>query len=71
MADMEINMRKLKRLRLMRAMSQQELADAAGIGRNTVNRLEQGRTGVQGRTLRRLAQALDVDVSELVQIEDE
>ncbi len=60
-------MERLKELRTVRAFSQQELADAAGVGRNTISRIERGETGAHGRTLRRLAQALRVDVAELVQ----
>ena len=66
---MEVNVERLKELRTVRAFSQQELADAAGVGRNTISRIERGETGAHGRTLRRLAQALRVDVSELVQTE--
>ena len=64
---MEVNVERLKELRTLRAFSQQELADAAGVGRNTISRIERGETGAHGRTLRRLALALRVDVAELVQ----
>ncbi len=64
---MEVNVERLKELRTVRAFSQQELADAAGVGRNTISRIERGETGAHGRTLRRLALALRVDVAELVQ----
>ena len=64
-------MKKLKELRTLRAFSQQELADAAGVGRNTISRIERGESGAHGRTLRRLAQALGVDVAELVKREVE
>jgi len=63
---MEVNVERLKEYRRLRAFSQQELADAASVGRNTISRLERGETGAHGRTLRRLAQALSVDVAELV-----
>ncbi len=62
-------MGKLKELRRLRAMSQQELADAAGVGRNTISRIERGETGAQGRTLRRVAEVLGVDVAQLVKRE--
>ena len=64
---MEVNVERLKELRTLRAFSQQELADAAGVGRNTISRIERGETGAHGRTLRRVAQELHVDVAELVQ----
>ncbi len=57
---------KLKDVRIRRAMSQDDLADKAGIGKNTVNRLERNRTENRPSTLRKLARALDVDPGELV-----
>ncbi len=63
---MEVDVERLKELRTRRAFSQQELADASGVGRNTISRIERGETGAHGRTLRRLAGVLGVDVSELV-----
>jgi transcriptional regulator with XRE-family HTH domain len=65
----EVNVERLKALRRLRAMSQQELADAANVGRNTISRIERGETGAHGRTLRRLAAALGVGVEELVGVE--
>jgi transcriptional regulator with XRE-family HTH domain len=67
---MEVNVEKLKELRRLRALSQQELADSAGVGRNTISRIERGESGAHGRTLRRLAEALGVDVAELVKPEE-
>ena len=66
---MEVNVERLKELRKLRALSQQELADAAGVGRNTISRIERGETGAHGRTLRRLAEVLSVGVEELVKVE--
>jgi transcriptional regulator with XRE-family HTH domain len=65
---MEVNVERLREYRRLRAFSQQELADAAGVGRNTISRIERGETGAHGRTLRRLAQALSVDVAELLMV---
>lgn len=62
-------MERLKELRKLRALSQQELAVAADIGRATLSRIERGETGAHGRTLRRLATALGVGVEELVRTE--
>jgi transcriptional regulator with XRE-family HTH domain len=66
---MEVDVKRLKELRRRRALSQEELAMAAGIGRATISRIERGETGAHGRTLRRLAEALKVDVAELVKTE--
>lgn len=59
-------MERMKELRKLRALSQQELAQASGVGRATISRIERGETGAHGRTLRKLATALKVDVAELV-----
>jgi transcriptional regulator with XRE-family HTH domain len=57
---------RLKDLRVERALTQQELADAAGIGKNTVNRIERNETEPHMSTLRKLASALDVKPAVLV-----
>jgi HTH-type transcriptional regulator, competence development regulator len=66
---MEVNVRRLKELRRLRALSQEELAEESGVGRATISRIERGETGAHGRTLRRLAQALGVGVEELVKVQ--
>jgi transcriptional regulator with XRE-family HTH domain len=63
---MEVNVERLKELRRLRALSQDELSEESGVGRATISRIERGETGAQGRTLRRLAVALGVEVEELV-----
>jgi transcriptional regulator with XRE-family HTH domain len=57
---------KLKDVRVRRAMSQDDLAEKAGVGKNTVNRLERNHTEPRPSTLRKLARALEVDPAELV-----
>ena len=64
-------MERLKRLRRLRAMSQEELAEESGVGRATISRIERGETGAHGRTLRKLAATLGVGVEELVRFEGE
>lgn len=66
---MKVNVERLKTLRRLRAMSQEELAEESGVGRATISRIERGETGAHGRTLRRLAAALSVGVEELVRVE--
>ena len=61
-------MQRLKTLRRLRALSQEELAEESGVGRATISRIERGETGAHGRTLRKLAKALGVGVEELVGI---
>lgn len=56
----------LKRLRKLRAMSQDELAEASGVGRATISRLERGKGSAHGRTIRALAETLGIEPSELI-----
>ena len=58
---------RLEGARRARLLSQEELAAASGVGRNTIVRIETGAVGrPHGGTLRRLAAALDVDPAWLV-----
>ncbi len=56
----------LRRLREQRALRQEDLAALAGVGKNTVNRIEKNRTEPHMTTVRKLAEALGVDPVELV-----
>ena len=64
-------MARLKELRRRRVLTLEELAQKAGVGRNTVWRLEHGLMGAQPRTIRKLAKALDVEPEELVKTGDD
>ena len=55
----------LKVLRKRRALSLSELALLSDVGRVTINRIENGKQKPMPRTIRRLAQALEVSVEEL------
>jgi transcriptional regulator with XRE-family HTH domain len=57
---------RLKNLRIRRALTQQELADRAGVSSNAINRIELNKAEPHMSTLRKLAKALDVDPTELV-----
>ena len=57
---------RLKNLRIRRALTQQELADRAGISTNALNRIELNKAEPHMSTLRKLAQALAVDPTELI-----
>ena len=57
---------RLKDLRIRRALTQQELADRAGVSSNALNRIELNKAEPHMSTLRKLAKALDVDPTELV-----
>jgi transcriptional regulator with XRE-family HTH domain len=66
---MEVDMARLRELRRRRVLTLEELAGKAGVGRNTIWRLEHGVMGAQPRTIRKLAKALDVEPEELVKTE--
>jgi transcriptional regulator with XRE-family HTH domain len=51
----------LRRVRERRAWSQADLARRAGVGKNTVARLEEGRSGAHPGTATKLADALGVE----------
>ena len=57
---------RLKTLRVRRALTQQELADRAGVSSNALNRIELNKAEPHMSTLRKLAKALDVDPTELL-----
>ena len=60
----------LKRLRAAAELTQEQLAEKAGLARVTVAFIESGRTkDADGATLNKLARALNVDVSELLRVE--
>lgn len=55
----------LKKLREQRVLSLTDLAQIAGVNRVTINRIENGKQKAMPRTLRKLAEALQVSVEEL------
>jgi len=57
---------RLRDLRVRRALRQEDLAELAGVGKNTVNRIERNTTEPHMTTIRKLARALEVDPAELV-----
>jgi transcriptional regulator with XRE-family HTH domain len=60
-------MEQLKRLRTEKGLSQAKLAVMAGMDPATLNRLEQGKGNPSLRTLERVANALDVNLAELLE----
>jgi transcriptional regulator with XRE-family HTH domain len=63
---MEVNVERLKELRRERVLSLRELEQRSGVSYNTIWRLEDGRQGAHPRTVRKLADALGVQPSELI-----
>ncbi len=62
---------KLRQLREKRALRQEDLAELAGIGKNTVNRIEKNRTEPHMTTIRKLADALGTEPYQLVKEADD
>ncbi len=63
---MEVNVERLKELRRERVLSLRELEQKSGVSYNTIWRLEDGRQGAHPKTVRKLAEALRVQPSELI-----
>lgn len=55
-------MHPIKRLRVLREMSQDELAEAANVARQTLSNIERGATTARPSSMRRIAEALGVSV---------
>ena len=57
---------KLKEVRTRRLLTQNELADKAGVSQSTIANIERNNAEPQFRTIRKLAKALDIDPTELL-----
>jgi transcriptional regulator with XRE-family HTH domain len=57
---------RLRQLREERALRQEDLAELAGVGKNTINRIERNHTEPHMTTIRKLADALGVEPATLV-----
>ena len=53
---------RIHRLRLQKGLSQELLAEKAGISRKTLSRLENGDDGIKCRTINAIFNALDIHV---------
>jgi len=63
--SIRVDTERLRRLRRERALSQRALAQASGVGLDTVNKVETGVRDALPATLRKLAHALEVEVADL------
>ncbi|MET0531399.1 MAG: helix-turn-helix transcriptional regulator [Microvirga sp.] len=59
--------RNLKRLRKERGLSQEELADLAGLNRNYIGMIERQENAATVDTLEALAEALQIDAIKLIE----
>jgi transcriptional regulator with XRE-family HTH domain len=62
---------RLRDLRKRALMSQRELAKRSGVGVTTIVRIERNQVEPQGATIRKLAEALEVEPQELVRRADD
>ena len=60
---------RLRDLRKRSLLTQRQLADKSGVGVTTIIRIERNQVEPHGRTIRRLAEALEVAPEELVKME--
>jgi transcriptional regulator with XRE-family HTH domain len=63
---MEVNVERLKEPRRERVLSLRELEEKSGVSYNTIWRIEDDKQGAHPRTVRKLAEALGVQPSELI-----
>lgn len=62
---------RLRQVRELALLTQEQLAQRAGVAKSTVNRLERGLQNAHVSTVRRLAEALGVEAADLVAEERE
>jgi transcriptional regulator with XRE-family HTH domain len=62
----EVNGQRLRQLRVERALSLRALAERSGVAFDTINKLELGHRPARLVTIRKLAEALDVEPNELM-----
>ena len=67
--DMEVNVERLRALRVENVLTLRELAEAAGVSKDTIWRLENGHSEAHPSTIRKLAKTLGVEPKELVRTE--
>ncbi len=58
---------KVRETRKRKLLTQEQLAEKAGVGVNTIIRIERNQVEPHGRTIRKLAAALGVTPSELIE----
>lgn len=66
-----VNGRRLQQLRVERALTLRDLGERSEISYDTINKLELGRRPAHASTIRKLAEALDVEPRELMKGDDD
>ena len=60
---------KIRTIRELKGMTQQQISDVCDFEKSTVSRLESGRTNLTVKNLFKISQALGVQMKELVDVE--
>lgn len=60
-------MEAVKKIRMLKKITQAELGKRSGIARQTINTIENGKSTPTTRTLQKIAKALGVKVSDLLE----
>ena len=68
--SLQVDGKRLRQLRVEQALTLRALGELSGVAYDTINRLELGKQDAQPRTIRRLADALDVEPRELMKREE-
>jgi transcriptional regulator with XRE-family HTH domain len=68
--SIRIDGQRLRELRVEQALTLRALGERSGIGYDTINKLELGRRPAHASTIRKLADALDVEPRELMKGEE-
>ena len=67
----ELNGQRLRQLRVQKALSLRALGERSGVAFDAINKLENGKRPARLATIRKLAEALDVEPSELMKGADD
>ena len=67
---MQVDGKKLRQLRVEQALTLRALGELSGVAYDTINKLELGRRPAHASTIRRLADALNVEPRELMKREE-
>ena len=68
--SLEVDGKRLRRLRVEQALTLRALGVMSGVAYDTINKLELGRRPAHASTIRRLAEALNVEPRELMKREE-
>ncbi len=68
--SLQVNGKRLRQLRVEQALTLRALGELSGVAYDTINKLELGRRPAHASTIRRLAEALNVEPRELMKREE-